>query len=265
MVGTLPAGSALAARPREAIGELVASIEQKDQAPNLSKLRHLRRVKRVVKPLVAFAPAKLIAKKRAASEAKVAREAQLQRGALECAEKLPASIAQYISSSAEKHKVASADLAEEERRLGAVRAQYAGLDGSELAKDKIEKAASEVAKHRSHVGTLGEADRDVCEKLEAMVPSLEGVMAMLTPSEKRSFGDTMMCELQEASPAAAALPPTLKPVIEAVHTLVKMVPPPPPPPPPPSPPSPLTVSKKRSYSLLTQVADAAYSLLARSR
>jgi len=238
----------------------VVSINQKDQAPARLKLRQLRRVKGVVEPLVKFAPAKLIAKKRAAREAKVAREAQLQRSALDCAEKLPASIAQYISSSAEKHKVASADLAEEERRLGAVRAQYAGLDGSELAKDKIEKAAWEVAKHRSHVAVLGEADRDVCEKLEAIVPSLEGVIAMLSPSEKRSFGDKMLCELRDASPAAAALPPTLKPVIEAVHTLVKMVPPPPPPLPP-SPPPPLTLSKKRSYSLL----DAAYSLLSWSR
>ena len=59
---------------------------------------------------------------------------------------------------------------------------------------------------------------------------------------------------------AGVLPPTLEPVVKAVHNLVKMVPPPPP-----SPPPPITVSKKRSYSLLTQVADAAYSLLSRSR
>ena len=56
MADIVSAGSALPARPRTAIGELVVSINQKDQAPARLKLRQLRRVKGVVEPLVKFAP-----------------------------------------------------------------------------------------------------------------------------------------------------------------------------------------------------------------
>eukprot|EP00966_Prymnesium_polylepis_P251283 5809804-Prymnesium_polylepis.1 len=71
-------------------------------------------------------PIKLIAKQRASRVAKERRAAQLTQMARAGTLQLPARVEQYIASSTAKHEAAEAGLAEEERKLECVRADYAG-------------------------------------------------------------------------------------------------------------------------------------------